>query len=246
MENSHKTSYKVRIADADRFGRLKAPALLQMLQEIATEHAEILGVAYNDLKPKNLGWALSKIAVEIERTPRWGERVRIETWASDRDRIATYREFAATDADGKSLFTARSQWLLFDVLARRIAKLDRLPDWPRNPAHANAVSFDEKFGKPDESAPNLSVRKFETLNDNIDLNGHVNNTVFAVWASETVPDSFAELRKPAKIFASFMEEVQPKSAVSVVGEVRGESTYVSIRSETGREHARVRIDWQMA
>lgn len=43
-----------------------------------------------------------------------------------------------------------------------------------------------------------------------------------------------------------MEEVQPKSTVSVVGEVRGESTYASIRSETGREHARVRIDWQMA
>ena len=39
MDNIFKADYKVRISDCDRFGRLKMPALLQMLQEIATEHA---------------------------------------------------------------------------------------------------------------------------------------------------------------------------------------------------------------
>lgn len=91
----HAASYKVRVADAGADGFLKLPSLLQMLQEAATEHAEILGVDFKTLKPAGLGWALSKIYVEIERLPKWGERVGIKTWASDRDRIATYREFEA-------------------------------------------------------------------------------------------------------------------------------------------------------
>ena len=61
MENVYEANYKVRISDANRRGYLKMPALLQMLQEIATEHAQKMGVAYDNLKPLNLGWALSKI-----------------------------------------------------------------------------------------------------------------------------------------------------------------------------------------
>ena len=122
-EKYYKADYKVRIADADSRGLLKFPALLQMLQEIATEHAQMLGVDYSSLAAEGLGWALSKIIVSIDELPKWGERVFIETWASARDRIVTYREFVARDRDGKRLFTARSQWLVFDLKERRIARM---------------------------------------------------------------------------------------------------------------------------
>ena len=91
----HSTSYKVRVADAGADGKLKLPSMLQMLQEAATEHAEILGVDFRSLREIGLGWALSKIYVDIKKLPEWGERVWIKTWASDRVKIATYREFEA-------------------------------------------------------------------------------------------------------------------------------------------------------
>ena len=64
---THTANYKVRVSDAGADGKLKLPALLQMLQEIATEHAEILKVDFDTLRPQGLGWALSKIAAEIEK-----------------------------------------------------------------------------------------------------------------------------------------------------------------------------------
>ena len=141
----HAASYKVRVADAGADGFLKLPSLLQMLQEAATEHAEILGVDFKTLKTLELGWALSKISVEIEKLPKWGERVGIKTWASDRDRIATYREFEAFSSGGAPLFTARSQWLLFDFRSRRLARMDRIGDFARIPGRrANSEDFSER------------------------------------------------------------------------------------------------------
>ena len=244
MDNIFKADYKVRISDCDRFGRLKMPALLQMLQEIATEHARVIGVGFDDLKPLGLGWALSKIVVEISRIPHWGERVFLSTWSSFRERIATYREFSAVDADGKPLFTARSQWLLFDMNSRRIARLERIADWQTHPETANSWSFDEPFPKIDAAAPSAES-DFSARNDDIDLNGHVNNSVYMIWAVESVPSEFAQTREPQRVGISFLDEVLPHNRVAAFCQLRGDRSITSVRSGDGsRECARVFVDWR--
>lgn len=244
MDNIFKADYKVRISDCDRFGRLKMPALLQMLQEIATEHARVIGVGFDDLKPLNLGWALSKIVVEISRIPHWGERVFLSTWSSSRDRIVAYREFSAVDADGKPLFTARSQWLLFDMHSRRIVRLERVADWSTHPELANSWSFDEPFPKIDANLPSAESN-FSARNDDIDLNGHVNNSVYMIWAVESVPPDFAQTREPRRVGISFLDEVLPHNRVSAFCQLTGERSITSVRSADGaRECARVFVDWR--
>ena len=245
MDAIYKTSYKVRIADADPRAKLKMPALLQMLQEAATEHAHELGVDYTRLKPQNLGWVISKLIVEIEKIPSWGERVYITTWPSARERIATYREFSAKSAGGEPLFTARSQWLLIDTSTRRLARLERLGEWPMFPENANGGDFEEPFGKIDQSSPeNILESRFAARNDDIDLNGHVNNAVFLIWAMESLPDSFAG-REQKSVKISFLGEVLPHKEVRALCQYSSDYTVTSILSpETGREHARVCVEWR--
>ena len=198
----HAASYKVRVADAGADGFLKLPSLLQMLQEAATEHAEILGVDFKTLKTLELGWALSKISVEIEKLPKWGERVGIKTWASDRDRIATYREFEAFSSGGAPLFTARSQWLLFDFRSRRLARMDRIGDFARIPGRrANSEDFSERPKAPSPEAPHAISRDAGICD--IDLNGHVNNSVYMAWALDALPDMPQKF--PRRLSVSFLE-----------------------------------------
>lgn len=45
-EAKYKTSYKVRLADANEQAKLKIPSLFEKLQEVATEHANKLGVDF--------------------------------------------------------------------------------------------------------------------------------------------------------------------------------------------------------
>lgn len=238
----HSTSYKVRVADAGADGKLKLPSLLQMLQEAATEHAEILGVDFRSLREIGLGWALSKIYVDIKKLPEWGERVWIKTWASDRVKIATYREFEAKNRDGTELFTARSQWLLFDFEKRRLARMDRIEDFPRNPdAHANSYDLSEHLKAPSENAPYTSARAAGVCD--IDLNGHVNNSVYMAWALDALPDMLN--LAPQSFCINFLEEVRPHAEVLSVCEIADETSLHRILSkQTQRECARINIQWQ--
>lgn len=237
----HAASYKVRVADAGADGFLKLPSLLQMLQEAATEHAEILGVDFKTLKPAGLGWALSKIYVEIERLPKWGERVGIKTWASDRDSIATYREFEAFSSGGRPLFTARSQWLLFDFRSRRLARMDRIGDFARIPGRrANSEDFSERPKAPSPESPHAISRDAGICD--IDLNGHVNNSVYMAWALDALPDMPQKF--PRRLSISFLEEVRPHAEIRSVCEISGNISSHSIFSaDTGRECARANVEW---
>ncbi len=242
-EKYYKADYKVRIADADSRGLLKFPALLQMLQEIATEHAQMLGVDYSSLAAEGLGWALSKIIVNIDELPKWGERVFIETWASARDRIVTYREFVARDKDGRRLFTARSQWLVFDLKERRIARMSRVKDWPRDEENfANGETFDAPFEKV-ETADRIVEN--HARNDDIDLNAHVNNSVFLIWALDSVPDEFQRDRLPERLKISFLKEVLPQNIISSQCQLSGDrSIHSLVNKSDGSECARINIDWK--
>ena len=178
-EAKYKTSYKVRLADANEQAKLKIPSLFEMLQEVATEHANKLGVDFSALSPKGLGWALSKLSIEIQNLPSWNERVHITTWPSVRELVATYREFSALNANNEPLFSARSQWILFDINTRRIVRLEKLHEWALCNEFANSDTFEEPLERPKIITTSVECN---VRNNDIDLNGHVNNSIYVVWA----------------------------------------------------------------
>ncbi len=240
---SHKCNYKVRISDANQSGKLKLPAMLQLLQEAATEHAQKLGIDFQKLSPMNLGWALTKMHVKINELPKWGERIYIETWPSIRDRITTYREFVANTVDGRPLFKARSQWLLFDLQKRRIARLDLLPQWKRD---ENRLAFDADISAH-LPKPELATSQIQTCAraDDIDLNGHVNNSIYLVWAIDSLPVDFPIGLSPKSVKINFMEEVMPKNEVDVTCQIENKQSYHSIiKKSDAHECARISIEWQ--
>ncbi len=241
MDAKYKTNYKVRMADADRFGALKLSAMFEMLQEAATEDSLRIGVDAASLKPVGLGWVISKFFIEINRLPRWNERVYITTWPSVRSRIATDREFVAQTQSGETLFSARSQWVLFDISTRRIAKLERVKQWDKiETEFANADDLDAQLEKPAPDSPSVScdVRK-----NDIDINGHVNNSVYIVLATQSLPDDFR--KTPASVRIKFLEEIKPEEKVKSACRIAEGATFHSIfNAQTNRECARINIAWR--
>ncbi len=244
METSHhKTNYKVRIADANAQAKLKIPALFEMLQEAATEHAQKLGVDFGSLAPLGLSWALTKMSVKLEKLPSWNERVYIDTWPSERERIATYREFVAKSIENSTFFSARSQWVVFDLNSRRLARMEKIKDFPRDAQHfANNETFENQLKRPAKDSPSIecSVR-----NNDIDLNGHVNNSIYIVWAIQSLSDEFLSNKTPCKIQINFLEEVKMHEFVNSVCQIEGNMSLHSIVNvHTQRECARINITWQ--
>ncbi len=232
--------YRVRVGDADSCGFLKLPSLLGMMQEIAKDHAEALEIGASVLAPQGLGWALSKLQLEISRLPNCGERVFIKTWASTRSKIHTEREFLIFDDLGDKIASARSMWILFDLKKRRIERLVKLPNWMRDEEFANDFTFSEISKAPSADSPfvsNFGVRK-----DDIDMNGHVNNSIYLTWALEPVPDDFYSSHKARKVEIYYLSEVFRGQRLDSICELDGNLSRHLIVSE-GRERARAQIEW---
>lgn len=118
-----------RFLTADRCtpqNEMPLQSLVRELIEMATLHANNLGVGYDRMHELGLAWVLSRISVEMERWPQVNTSYAIETWVQNHNRCFSERDFRITDADGCTLGYARSIWMAIDEKTRAGGDLSQL------------------------------------------------------------------------------------------------------------------------
>ena len=91
---------------------IKPTNLMQLFQEAAGNHAEHLGAGYAALAEEKLFWALSRIRVEIQKMPKWGDEIHIETWPCSLVGPFFRRDFIFFDDKDEVICRGVSGWLL--------------------------------------------------------------------------------------------------------------------------------------
>ena len=114
MELTFAQTYEVHDNIVDRYGRLRPAALLYLAQEMAGKHCDILGLTQETMASKGLFWAVSRHKVRINRLPRSGEKILLQTWPMPTTRVAYPRALEARDEAGCVLFQVTSLWVLMD------------------------------------------------------------------------------------------------------------------------------------
>lgn len=235
--------YTVQYYETDQRGFARPVALLNYLQAAAGEHAALLGVAVADLRKSGHTWVLSRVHLAMERYPRGGNTVRIRTWPATRNTLFTVRDFELFDSEGALLGRATTSWAVMNLKTRRPVKLaDVLPMYPLNPERA--------LNDPFSTLPLLEQSEYElrlpVLRGDLDLNRHVNNTVYAGWALETIPESVESSCRLAAIEIGFRAEALYGDTI-VARTARSEDTGCYIHciesGSDGRELARLRTRW---
>lgn len=108
----------------NRFGKLSTSFMFYQMQDIAWEHADILGFGYNHLKEEQQFWVLSRLLVKISRRPNWGEDFTLETWSRGTDGFFAYRDYRFIDNEGNILIQGTSSWLVLDLKSKHIVRLN--------------------------------------------------------------------------------------------------------------------------
>lgn len=107
-------------------GRMALPLLTAKIIDIATEHANSLGIGNPDMRHLGYGWVLSRIAIEISRYPRVNEQYTLSTWIESWNRHFSVRNFMIADADGKACGYASSIWMVLNWNTRENAGTSHL------------------------------------------------------------------------------------------------------------------------
>ena len=183
MALAHSQSIRVRPSETNQHGCLRTDATANYMEDIATEHAALLGVGLEVLLEHNISWAMSKMRISFNRRPQSGEPLTLSTRPLAGHRHTYLREFFFTDNDGQVCITAMTWWVVFDLTTRKMSALpEALDHFPQNeePVLESAVNIPaiKRFADP-LPGPEFTIRQAD-----IDQNNHVNNVRYVSFVEE--------------------------------------------------------------
>ena len=230
----------VQAYQCDRYCFLRPIMLMNFLQGAAESHAEELGAGRTYCTSHDMAWVVTHNMVDIIELPRSKQEITLITWPSRHDGLRAYRDFEIRDTDGRLLVRATSQWVLINLTTRRLLRLtDSLENWGSIDERAWDITFN-KAPKFDATKNHVVKCRF----DDVDVNQHINNAVYAVWATESVGFEFRNTHNLSGIEIYFEHEISADTP-EVQIQVNLEPTVSYHKIMTGdTQHATVVCHWK--
>ncbi|MDE5552813.1 MAG: hypothetical protein K2I91_06385 [Muribaculaceae bacterium] len=126
-ESVRTRSYFLSAGEVNAEGEMSLTLLCSKLIDIATAHANALGIGNPVMADSGLGWVLSRLTVELDETPRVNTTYAISTWVESWNRHFSERAFKIFDPDtGRVYGYSRSIWLVLNMTTRENAGLSHL------------------------------------------------------------------------------------------------------------------------
>lgn len=183
---------------------LKPSALLNLLQDLATDNAEMLGFGPSFIFPQNYAWFLIKYHMEFDDYPEGLDEFIIKTEARGISKILASRDFELWTTNNKRLGRIASNWMLIDLNTKNILPLSKIIDFmPKFEKREDDLQF-EKIIPPTQTD---YEKTFEIRFDDIDVNQHVNNANYIIWAFETIPYEFKAKHKLKTLDIVYKKEI---------------------------------------
>ena len=227
----------------DRYGNMRPGILMNELQGMGDSNAEKMGYGHTFIHETNVAWVVTHYLVDIIKMPRNSEMLTYATWPAKHDNLRAIRDFEIRGESGELYVRATSQWVLFDLKNRRMVRID---DWIKENTWPTDVvrAYDRKF----ERFPNFEATKTHVLKcrfDDIDENQHINNAVYAVWATESVGYEYRNTHKLRGIELNYKREISPTTPeVYIDVAFDGLTTRHRIRTADTPENAQVICYWE--
>lgn len=178
--------YRLRWLDFDRYGRIQPYAIVDMCQDVATIHAESMGIGRDDMLAGGVFWAVVRTKIEFMKQPSPFQVLTFRTWPHTASSFSFLRDFEVTDQNGDKMAVASTEWVLMDVDSRKFARMKDHYSGPLDFCEDRV--FPEKPRKlRDFDGGSVPARTVTPAFSDIDVNGHVNNARYLPF----VADAFA-------------------------------------------------------
>lgn len=221
----YKRSRLVRHHECGTNGAMKLQLMMDCLQDIAAEHAELLGCGMEDLVENKRIWVLSRLRIRILRFPRLKEELELLTYPSGHDRLQARREYRIS-CGGEDLVQASSAWVMLDGTTYRPIPMEKVFAVPL-PENSDKPRYFEKFERfqPFEGEDKLC---FTVGAADIDLNDHLNNAVYGRY----IENVLHSIRKGAheeiaELQINFQMAGQDGDQICCSGKIENERFFVS-------------------
>lgn len=199
-------SYTIDYYNQNMNGTLKESVLLNYLQEIATNHAEQLGIGPSYVFKNNYAWVVLRYKIELYSELNNLKKLIIETESRGIAKIYAFRDFALYNEANQCLGRVTSTWALIDMNTRKVLPIhqllkDRFPTFQKR-------EHDLAYSKTEIANERELQQEFLVRFDDIDINQHVNNSTYLTWILEAIPGKFRKEYYPRQLDIRYKKEAQ--------------------------------------
>lgn len=246
MSPFFEVEYELRHFEMNKFGEASPAIMLALLEEAAAEHCYAIDYGLYELKEQDIGWVLVSGALQMQRYPRYKEKIRIRTWLSSYSTVRGFRENLIYDANDQIIGRAKGFWMFFDIRRRRPVPIfqEIIDRWSFDSQESVEHNISFKMKAVDQ-APHPKV--FTVRQSDIDMYHHVNNVKYLQWLLDSIPDEVMENNSMQFIEGRFLSEIQYGDKVvmlSVPDEEKNTFLHSVKIEDTGRVCATARTRWQ--
>lgn len=181
----YEEKFRLRVSDFNCHDYLLPQAVLDLAQDVAGKHADILHIGFEDFIKQNRIWVLMRNRFVMEKYPPLYATVNVKTWPREKGRADFDRDTIIEDLNGNVLCKIQSKWVILDVVKRCII-LPRNFEYPIKEI-CEEKTFETPFFKlEDFDCENLPFHEIETEYCDLDHNRHINNIQYAKYIMNSI------------------------------------------------------------
>ncbi|KAH7528679.1 hypothetical protein FEM48_Zijuj05G0097600 [Ziziphus jujuba var. spinosa] len=231
-------SYEV---GADKTATLES--ILNLLQETALNHVWVSGLlgdgfgATHGMVRNKLIWVVTRMQVQMDQYPIWGEVMEVETWVGASGKNGMRRDWLIrSQATGLVYARATSTWVMMNQETRRLSKMPEEVRAEISPWFIDKKAIQENNNTPEtikklENNARYMKHNLKPKRSDLDMNQHVNNVKYVKWMLETIPEVFLERHQLSSITLEYRRECGSSDTVQSLSEPDDEDGMFMERTE---------------
>lgn len=163
----------IRYSEVSENCHLTLNGLIDYFQDCSSFHSEEVGLGVGSLNRFHRAWYINAWQIEVDRYPKFCEKVTIQTWPYSFNGFVGLRNYVMRDEKGNCIACANSVWAFINTENGKFAKADEyVKDRYTLEPRFNMVYKDRKIKVPAGGEKLTEVIVNETM---IDSNHHMNN-----------------------------------------------------------------------
>lgn len=212
MDKIYQEKVFITSNDVDDHYDLKISTIFKYLQQVSTNHSELLGIGMKETLEHNMFWVIARMDVKIFKMPKMLETLTVTTHPGDLMMFMFPRFYEVYNELGELCISASAAWVLLDKDTHSVANK------PYGEGFTfKGISLPEDIPLPKRViADNLvKIESRKVRYSDIDLNGHLNNTKYIDYIIDTHDINFYKKYCVNEILINFEKEISDGDIVDI-------------------------------
>lgn len=223
MDNRvYEKTFSVTWQDLGMNGHLTMKAFANFMQEVAWQHAEVLGFGFDYMAQHQAVWVLVGVKAVFYRQPQWRDDVTLKTWHKGYRGVVSSRDYILCNAQGEVIAEAASEWVLINHDTRRIVRPNILDPFVHTQLQKDALVW-EPITQPETP---VMESCYEVAYSDMDYNGHTNNSRYFEWVSNVFEPLNTKGKAVKKVEIKYQSECFMGDVITLVYSLSDDSFHI--------------------